>query len=521
MMTIPRYAHILVGMWAALAAAEARADGWALWADASNGVPSRTFPQLAISDDRQIFLTYLAPQPGAQGVVYRAKLDDPAPMFTPMPGFPLPTPAMGVGYANVFCMTTTALGEPVVGLSANGTSENMDPMLATWDAQAGAWLTPPIEPAAEVCRHNLYAIARAPNGDLWAGCQWHGGYRSVDDGRTFQYVDVSALVAASTPGYFPTRAGLTNDLSALYGLTIGPDGAVYYGTETGGVVYSPDGGATFLPLDSDPLDPMSPMARATNIGNVAGLGVTLDGKVLIQGIGGKDPYPPKDAINFYLLDPVARTTTVAEGFPDYFLGGQTISQIVTMPSGQLFIHTGHDRVDMTGNPTLGGIMTSTDGVHWEAFNTGIDEIFKVPNMDLWVDGNGRGVSRGFAAAGDELYTVTTTGKIFVLSTSPQSGTDTTDTASSETSSDSLTAGDPDLPTTTADATTTDTATTDAATTDPATTDPATTDAAATTAGAADDSGCGCRTPGGDRSAGLALALLALLGVARPGRRSVT
>ena len=31
------------------------------------------------------------------------------------------------------------------------------------------------------------------------------------------------------------------------------------------------------------------------------------------------------------IDLVARTTTVGVGFPDYFLGGQTISNIVTMP----------------------------------------------------------------------------------------------------------------------------------------------------------------------------------------------
>lgn len=97
-------------------------------------------------------------------MVLRADLDDPAPQFVQMPGFPLPTPAPGKGYANVFCITANAQGEPIVGLSANGSSTNTEPMLMTRD---------------EVCAHNLYILDRAPNGDIWAGCQWHGAYRST------------------------------------------------------------------------------------------------------------------------------------------------------------------------------------------------------------------------------------------------------------------------------------------------------------------------------------------------------
>lgn len=407
-----------------LTAPTAQAAGWVVWADGSNNVQSRGFPQIAISTQREIFLTHLVPQPDASGVVFRAQLDDAAPQFVQMPGFPLPTPAAGKTYNNVFCMTTNVQGEPIVGLSANGSSSNTEPMLMTWDEQAGQWFAPKINPPNEVCAHNMYIIDRAPNGDIWAGCQWHGAYHSIDDGATFDYVDISKLVGASTPGYYPTRATGAGDLGALYGLHIGPDDRIYFGTETGGVVYSTDRGKSFLPLDAAPNDPMSSMARATNSGNVGGLGVTPDGRILVQGNVGVAPYPDPDATKFYVFDTVARTTTLGTGFPDYFLGGQTVTQIVTMPSGQMFLHSNHPTVDpMTGTPTPGGIMASDDGVAWSEFNEGIDEVFMVPNMNVWVDGNGPRLGRAFAVDGDDLYTVTETGRIYVLTTEPMGGTD--------------------------------------------------------------------------------------------------
>lgn len=409
---------------ALLGAGEARAADWVLWADGTNGVPPRTYPRLAFSDDGDVYFTYLSPQPDGNGVVLRAHVDDPARKFTPMPPVPLAKPMPNMPYANVFTMTTTALGEPVLGLSAN--TGNTSPLLVTWDEGAGKWLVPPIDPPERICNHNLYAIARAPNGDIWAGCQWSGVYRSTDDGRSFEFVDVSALVKASTPSYFPTRAAGTDNLGAMYGLKIGPDGAIYFGTETGGVVYSTDDGASFRPLDQQPDDLMSPMARATNSGNIAGIGVTPDGRVMVQGVPGGGAYPPADGTDFYVFDLVARTTTPAVGLPDYFVGGQTVSQILTLPGGEMFFHSNHDRVDpMTGTPQLGGVLSSTDGVTWGPRNDGIDEIFKVPNMNFWVDGLGHGDGDGLAAYGDDLYVVTATGKIFVLMGEPGGTTGTT------------------------------------------------------------------------------------------------
>lgn len=406
-------------------AREALAESWSVWAGPSQGVLSRTFPSLAISPQRDIYFTFLAHQSDHNGVVLHAHLDDPARTFSPMPPFPLPTPAAGQPYNNVFSITTTTKGEPVVALSANGRSDNTEPMLMTWDGAAQHWLAPPITPPGAVCGHNMYVIDRAPNGDLWAGCQWHGAYRSTDDGRTFQYVDVTALVAASSPGYFPTRAAGLGTLGALYGLTFGPDGSIYIGTEGGGVVYSSDRGASFHPLDRAPQNPMSTMARATNVANVAGVGLTPDGRILVQGVDGLAPYPPSDTTRLYAFDPVARTTTVAVGFPAYFLGGQTVSQMVTLPSGRMFFHSSHDTVDATtGTPTLGGIMSSTDGVHWAPDNAGIHETFKVSGSNGWIDGNGLSTHRPFAVDGDTLYSVTKTGQIYVLGAGAGTGAST-------------------------------------------------------------------------------------------------
>lgn len=490
-----------------LAAGEARADGWTLWAD---GLAAGVGPSIAISDQREIFYAVLAPQQDGTGTVYRAGLDDPQRVFTEMPGFPLPTPQGNVSYNNVMAMTTNARGEPVVGLSINGNWTNTEPLLMTWDKDAGAWLAAAIAPAEAVCTRNIVKLARAPKGDLWAVCQWRGAYHSTDDGRTFQFVDVSQAVAAAVPGYFPTRTNGASDLGALFGLVIGPDGAVFIGSESGGTVYSTDDGATWRPLDADPTNPTSTMARATNMGNVAGVGVLSDGRVIVQGGDGNAPYPPPGTVGLHVFDLAAHTTTTATGFPDYILAGLTTGQIVTMPSGAVFFNTAHDRVDeMTGAPSFGGIARSSDGLAWTLDNGGIDEIVKVPNMNLWIDGLGRANVHPFAVDGDDLYVVTKTGKIFVQSTGD--GGTGTDSAGATTSGTGGTGGASDTasPTTGAD------------TGGVGSTGGASTDGASAGAGS-DDSGEGCNCDAGDRGpvGGLAIAWLAVLGLSRrrPARR---
>lgn len=401
------------------------AQSFTMWADTRNGLTAGTYPVLAIAPAPRgdiYYSTLLGGNSGSMGTVWRAKLNDPARAFTRMPGFPLPTPAAGSSFVNVFTMTTNQNGEPIVGLSANGRSDNVDPLIMTWDAAAGRWFAPPITPAGSGCAHNLYRVDRGPNGDIWAICQWHGAYRSADAGRSFQYVDVSALLHITHPGYFPTRAAGVNDLGALYSLGFNSAGTVFIGTETGGMVYSPDNGATWHPVDYQSTDPMSSMARVTNEGNVYGIGVALDGRLVMQGTPGTAPNPAADPTRLYAIDPVLHTVTLAKGIPDYWLGGRL--QIVTLPSGAMFLHSNHDTVGtMTGTPQLGGILTSQNGIDWTAMNLGINETSMIPNTTQWIDANGRGATGGFAVDGTDLYTATTNGKIFRLSTGPASAVD--------------------------------------------------------------------------------------------------
>jgi hypothetical protein len=409
------------------------AEPWQSWADDGNGMVPGYNPRIAISGERELFYSYYTPQDDGIGEVYRVSLDDPARQFTLMPGFPLPTPPPDASYANVSALGVNARGEPVVGIAVNAGFVVTDPMLFTWDAEASDWIAAQIVPADEICTRLIRQVALAPNGDVWATCQWSGAYRSTDDGRTFEHVDVTAAVVASEPSYVPTRANGASDLGALFGLVIGPDGSIYVGTESGGVVYSDDEGATFRPLDQDPTNLMSTMARATNSGNIAGVGLTLDGKVIVQGAAGQGAYPPPGPIGVYVFDIAAQTTDVAVGLPDYVFNGLTVGQIVTLPSGRIYMHSTHDTVDtMTGRPTFGGIVSSDDALTWEVDNAGIDEAFMIPTMGTWYDGNGHGESHPFATDGDDIYVATSTGKIFVRYGEPGGGTDTgTETGTGE------------------------------------------------------------------------------------------
>lgn len=484
-----------------LAAPDARA-AWTLWAD---GLPSGVSASIAISDQRDIFYSLLAPQMDGNGTIYRASLDDP--QFTAMPTYPLPVPQEATSYNNVLAMTTNARGEPIVGLSINGNWINTDPLLMTWDADAGAWLAAEIVPAEALCNKNIFKMARAPNGDVWATCQWHGAYRSRDDGRSFEYIDVSKLVEASVPSYFPTLANGSLDLGALFGLAIRPDGIIVIGSESGGAVHSRDDGATWQPLDWAPTDPMSSMARATNMGNVAGIGVLPDGRILVQGGDGHGPYPPEGTLGLYAFDLDAHTTAQATGFPDYLLAGLTTGQIVTTASGAVFLHTGHDRIDEnTGEPAFGGIARSSDGLAWTLDNDGIDEIVKVANMEKWIDGLGRANNHPFAVDGGDIYVVTKTGKIFMQSTGEGSSTSGPDDTGSS-------GGDDDPSASATGDTPTGDPTPDTSGDTPTTSDGPVSSSDATSP-PADDTADGCSCTAAAPPAELALLALAALGLRR-------
>ena len=275
------------------------------------------FPLLAISCQGDIFYSFLPPAQGTTGQVWRGSLNDPNRAFTLMPGFPLAPPPAARTTPTWRRWSSTRTANPSSACSPTAVRATPARCSMTWDESAGQWFAPPINPPTAVCAHRIANMAVSANGDIWAGCQWHGLYHSTDQGRTFDYVDVDALMLAQHPEYFPTREDNVNTLGAIYGVTTAPDDTVYLGTETGGVVYSPDHGATWNPLDQQDTNPMSPMMRMTVSGDVAGLGVMADGRLLVQG-GANDPY------DFWIMDRAKATVTPIVSFPQYYLGNQTV-----------------------------------------------------------------------------------------------------------------------------------------------------------------------------------------------------
>ena len=95
------------------------------------------------------------------------------------------------------------------------------------------------------------------------------------------------------------------------------------------------------------------MARASNVGNVAGLGFTKDGKIVVQGAARHRPQPANDPTHLYLVDPVNHTVQICTGFPDYFFGSQDVHTIMTTPDGTMFINTGRNTVASGLPPSAG------------------------------------------------------------------------------------------------------------------------------------------------------------------------
>ena len=322
-------------------------------------------------------------------------------------------------------MTTNSSGEPVIGTAAPG---NTDPSqtgatkLYRFDMATNQWVAPPLTAYAgqniPTLQPNnaMYQLTRGADGTLWGGGQWTKTYRSTDGGKTFTVIDEKALLAQTHPTYYTNPAGFPSKNGgdgAIYGIRVAPNGYVYEGTETGGVIYSPDNGATWNPLDYDYLNPNSTMARASNIGNVAGLGFTKDGKVVIQGAPGTAANPANDATHLYLVDPVQHTVQTCLGFPDYFFGSQDVHTIMTTADGTMFINTGRNTMT-NGSPSIGGVFTSTDGLNWSPFNTGLTS---ADNFDYRSAG-----PDSMVVIGNEVFMSTTDGKIWTYTTVPEPGT---------------------------------------------------------------------------------------------------
>jgi hypothetical protein len=384
----------------------ASAQSWQLWA---TGLPGGLHPRLAIGPDHSIYYGLLGG--GVPGVIYKASnAMAPSGSFTAMP----PVPFVSITN-NVVAMTTSVNSEPVVGIFHGSAAQNLsDPIAFVFDANTQSWIAATVTIPANL---GVFAMARAPNGDLWFGAKWGRVYRSTDNGRSYTAIDETPLVAASAPCYYPTLIGNPSN-GAIYAINVDRRGWVYAGTEGAGVVYSSDNGASWQPVDAFACDPnnsalhnpSSPMEPITNTGNTGAIGFTLDNNVVWNGTNPFN-YPGWDSsIGFADLN--AHTVTPTTGFVPFFiiLGLQTV-KIVTTDSGTLFLHSGiNNSFDPNPPPPPAtnfysmGLYSSTDGIHWTQHNDGIT-------------GSNNGASEGsLAVDGDRVFTATSTGKIWYMDT---------------------------------------------------------------------------------------------------------
>lgn len=363
------------------------AQSWSLWA---SGLPAGVYPRMTVAPNHDIFYTLLGT--GQQlGYVYRANTTQSIGQFTPMPQIPRPSSIQN----NIVALGYNRWSDPLVGIYRNDISE---PWLFRFNQQSMQWDTVLADATPTLGGH---CLATAPDGTIYLGARWSYVYVSHDDGASFQAIDETTLLQTDYPCYYPTFNGSIYN-GAIFGIQVDRSGRVYAGTETAGVIYSDDQGLHWhpadlfacLPGDSSVYDTLSPMIALAKGGNVAGLGFTKEQNLVWTGadmwaLGWKNKLGFADFQNGVVYE--------AQGLPDYLIQtGQQVSRIVTTASGRMFLHSG------TSNGAAEvGIYTSTDGIHWDAFNDGIT-------------GQNDGLSQGsLAVDGNRVFMATHDGKVWV------------------------------------------------------------------------------------------------------------
>jgi len=155
---------------AAIWSCAACADGsWHLW---SSGLQQGIHPHLAVAPDHSIYYALLATG-GTKGLVYRAPDARAAGgTFVALP----PIPYVTIGN-NIQGLTTTADSEPVAGIfhyanssdPAGSAAHLDDPIAFVLDKTSGQWIAATVSVPANL---GVFAMARAPNGDIWFGAKW-------------------------------------------------------------------------------------------------------------------------------------------------------------------------------------------------------------------------------------------------------------------------------------------------------------------------------------------------------------
>jgi hypothetical protein len=402
-------AFLVMAPWGS-ARVNAQGTGWKLWA---SGLPHGGTAHLAVAPDHSIYFG-MRPggTPGTQGIVRRSSNTLGASgTFVAMPVIPYASIAN-----DIMAITTTLNSEPVVGIFHATSSQNLnDPIAFVFDNTTGQWITASVNVPALL---GVFAMATAPNGDIWFGAKWSRIYHSTDAGRTYTAIDESALVAAAAPCYYPSIYGNNPSDGAIYSINVDRRGWVYAGTEGAGVVYSDDRGATWKPVDVFPCDPQnpmkhnlaSPMEPVTYTGNTGAVGFTGNNNLVWNGTNLYAYTNWPSSIGF--ADVASHTVVPATGFLQNFINnGLQTERIVTTANGRMFLHSGTNaNFDPNPPPPPGrstysmGIYTSTDGVHWIQFNTGISS-------------NNDGLSEGsLAVDGNRVFTETSDGNVWYFDT---------------------------------------------------------------------------------------------------------
>jgi hypothetical protein len=350
----------------------ANAQTWTLWA---SGLPAGSFPRMTVAPNHDIYYTLLS-APNSPGIVYKANTTATSGSFSGLPAVPFPASHQN----NINCLIASDSSQLIVGIMRTNI---LEPWIFKFNTGTNSWDTVIVTGNAPTL--GAYCVAKSPvSGTIYFGAKWAYVYKSNDGGNTFTCIDESASIGANFPCYYPTWGGVNSD-AAIYGINVDGNNRVYAGTESGGIVFSDDEGASWQPADlfacqsGNPnlKDSNSIMLPLSNSGNAAGIGFTSSNQLVWNGammwqINWPNTMGFAD-MNTHAVMPVS-------GLPQYMIThGQQVTKIVTTSNGQLFFHSGDN---------THGIYTSPDGINWTPFNTGITGLNDVQSEGAFaVDGN--------------------------------------------------------------------------------------------------------------------------------------
>lgn len=354
----------------------AQNNSWQLWA---TGLPQGVYPKLAIAKNHDIYYGLVAGI-GEKGIIYKSNTNGKLGVFNAMPKIPIPL-SITNNIQDIICNKNN---EPIVGIFRSNLSE---PFIFKFNNNTNVWDIVDIDYPANL---GVFCMAISPNGTLWMGAKWSYVYKSLDNGLSYKKIDETEILRSKYPCYYPSWSGVPSD-GAIYSINVDNAGRLYVGTEGAGILYSDDEGISFHPADlfacqNNNLklkDSLSEMKALSFTGNLGALGFTQDDNLIFNGtslwsLNWKESLGYADMENNKVYE--------AKGFDPYFIStGLQITKIVTTDKGQIFLHSGSNS---SVNPALVGIYTSTDGIQWNIFNTGITSSINGQSQgSLAVEGN--------------------------------------------------------------------------------------------------------------------------------------